>query len=227
MKYPEILIPENKALELAHFREMDYFAVNNYKLPIEMMLENAGLQLANFVAAFAEKGQRIKIGVGNGNNGGGGLVAARRLVARGFMVYLDLFTEITKELPAKQLERALIFGAKTESISQPDVWIDAYLGFSQRLLLPQPLIEIIEDANRNRAVKISLDIPTGFTGDMNSQYFIADKILTLAAPKKILYSLDLQTEIFIADLGIPNEVYAKFGTEQLPFYKSDILKLKR
>ena len=227
MNYPEINYPEEKALELEQFREMDYYAVNNYNLPIEMMMENAGLQLANLVAGFTEKTQSIKIGIGDGNNGGGGLVAARRLAAWGFTVHLDLFTEITKELPAKQLERALKFGAKMESIPLPDVWIDAYLGVSQRLPLPQSLIEIIEEANRNRVVKISLDIPTGFTGEMNSQYFKADKILTLAALKKMLYSLDLQTEIFIADLGIPNEVYAKFGTEQPPFYKSNILKLSR
>jgi NAD(P)H-hydrate epimerase len=227
MKYPEILIPENKALDLVHFREMDYFAVNNYKLPIEMMMENAGLLLANFVAAFAEMGQRIKIGVGNGNNGGGGLVAARRLAAWGFTVYLDLFAEITKELPVRQFERAIKFGAKVENIPDPDVWVDAYLGFSQRLPLPESLIKIIEETNHSRAVKISLDIPTGFTGDLHSQYFEADKILTLAAPKKILYKLDSQIEIFIADLGIPKEVYAKFETEQPPFYKNNILKLNR
>ena len=227
MKYPEIVIPKEKALELEQFREMDYYAVNNYNLPIEMMMENAGLQLANLVTGFTEKTQSIKIGIGNGNNGGGGLVAARRLAAWGFTVYLDLFTEITKKLPAKQLERAMKFGAKMESIPNPDVWIDAYLGFSQRLPLPQSLIEIIEEANRSRAVKISLDIPTGFSGNKNSQYFKADNILTLAAPKKMLYHISSSTEIFIADLGIPSEVYAKFGTVQPPFYKSNILKLYR
>ena len=227
MKYPEINFTIDKALELEQFREMDYYAVNNYKLPVEMMMENAGLQLANLVTAFAEKEQRIKIGVGNGNNGGGGLVAARRLAAWGFTVYLDLFTEITKELPVRQLERALKFGAKVEDVPKPDVWIDAYLGFSQRLPLPQSLIEIIDEANRSSAVKISLDIPTGFPGDINSQYFEADKILTLAAPKKMLHHVNSSTEIFIADLGIPIEVYAKFGIEQPPFYRSNILKLNR
>lgn len=227
MKYPEINFTKDNALELEQFREMDYFAVNHYHLPVEMMMENAGLQLANFVAAFAEKGQFIKIGVGNGNNGGGGLVAARRLTAWGFSVYLDLYTEITKELPAKQLERAMKFGAKMENIPKPDVWIDAYLGFSQRLPLPQSLIKIVEKANCSGALKISLDIPTGFLGDINSQYFEADKILTLAAPKKMLYHINSSTEIFIADLGIPRQVYAKFGTEQPPFHKSNILKLNR
>ena len=227
MKYPEIFFPIEKALELGDFRDMDYYAVNNYSLPIELMMENAGLQLANFISGFTEKDQIIRIGVGNGNNGGGGLVAARRLVAWGYTVYLDLFTEITKELPAKQLERALKFGAKIENIADPDIWVDAYLGFSQRLPLNPLLLKITDEANNSPATKVSLDIPTGFHGDTNHPYFRANHVLTLAAPKRILYNLPANTEIFIADLGIPKEVYEKFGTEPPPFHENNILLLKR
>ena len=226
MNFTEINIPVEKALELDSFREMDYFALINYNLPIEIMMENAGLQLANLIAGFTQKVQTIKIGVGNGNNGGGGLVAARRLAAWGYSVYLDFFTEITKELPAIQLERAVKFGAKTENIDNPDVWIDAYLGFSQRLPLNKTLLKIIEDANNSSAIKVSLDIPTGFLGDIDKPFFQADKILTLAASKKILYNLNSNTEIYIADLGIPKEVYTKFGIEPLPFHENNIIKLK-
>lgn len=227
LKYPQIKYPKEKAFELDRFREMDYYAVNNFNLPIELMMENAGLQLANLVANFATKKQTIRVGVGNGNNGGGGLVAARRLAAWGFDVYLDIFTEITKELPATQLKRALKFGVRRENIPNPDIWIDAYLGFSQRLPLNSSLLQIIEKANSSSATKISLDIPTGFMGDINTPHFEADKVLSLAAPKTILYNLNLNTEIYIADLGIPKEVYRKFGTDDLPFQKSNILKLKR
>lgn len=227
MKFIEINYPKEKALELDSFRDMDYYAVNNYNLPISFMMENAGLQLANLVASFAQKEQTIKIGVGNGNNGGGGLVAARRLAAWGYSVYLDLFTEITKDLPLVQLERTLKFGAKIDNISNPGFWIDAYLGFSQRLPLELALLKIVDEANNSSAIKVSLDIPTGFLGDTNSPYFKSDKILTLAAPKKILYNLNTNTEIYVADLGIPKEVYTKFGTEILPFHKNNIIKLKR
>ncbi len=40
MIYPEISYPKEKALELSKFREMDYHAVNNYNLPVELMMEN-------------------------------------------------------------------------------------------------------------------------------------------------------------------------------------------
>jgi len=227
LKYPVITLPKEMTFELERFKDMDYYAVNNYNLPIELMMENVGLQLANLISNIAKKTQTIKVGIGNGNNGGGGLVAARRLAAWGYDVYIDLFTNITKELPAIQLERALKFGAKHLPINKPDVWIDAYLGFSQRLPLSPSLLEIIEEANRSSALRVSLDIPTGFIGDIKSPFFKANKILTLAAPKKILYNLDVDTEIFIADIGIPNSVYKKFGRKILPFDKNNILKLVR
>lgn len=84
MDYREIKIPLTDALELSQFKEMDYYAVENYALPIELMMENAGLQLANLVASSIQHPDtKILIGIGNGNNGGGGLVAARRLAAWG------------------------------------------------------------------------------------------------------------------------------------------------
>lgn len=224
MNYPEIVFPKEKALELSDFRDMDYFAIKNFNISIELMMENAGLHLADLISKVASKDQSIRIGIGNGNNGGGGLVAARRLAAWGYQVCLDLFTEITKELPLVQLERALKFGATTSELQNPDVWIDAYLGFSQRLPLSEDLSNTMEKANSSKAVKISLDIPTGFIGNTDTPYFRADKILTLAAPKKILYDLQ-NAEIYVADLGIPHQVYEMFETDFLPFDKGRVIKL--
>jgi len=227
MSYPEITYPKEKALELKDFRDMDYYTVNEYHLPIELMMENAGLQLANFISKLANKNQIIKIGVGNGNNGGGGLVAARRLAAWGYQVYIDQFVEITKDLPSIQLKRALKFGASLNNVLNPDVWVDAYLGFSQRLPLDKILTAKIKEANMNNAIKVSLDIPTGYLGDQSTIYFEANHIVSLAAPKKILFDLPKNVDLYVADLGIPDKVYQLFSTEILPFNKGNILKLKR
>ncbi len=226
MIYPEIKIKTDIALELEQFKEMDYYAIVNYNLPIELMMENAGLHLASLVAKFSEPGKSIRIGIGNGNNGGGGLVAARRLSAWGYNVSLDLITNITKDLPSIQLQRALKFGATIYNNEDFDVWIDAYLGFSQRFPLPEKLFAIIDESEKSSAMKVSLDIPTGYIGDSSVPYFKSDKVLTLAAPKRILNRLIDSIEIYVADLGIPKEVYSKFGAEVLPFHNSPIIKLK-
>ncbi len=224
MNIPAVEIPIDGALELEQFREMDYFAVEHYNLPIELMMENAGLQLARLVAIQASRESKILIGIGNGNNGGGGLVAARRLSAWGYAVHLDLITEIRKDLPRAQLDRALRFGANPHQIEEPDIWVDAYMGFSQRLPLKSDLIERINRASSSSALRISLDLPTGYIGDLNTPRFTANQILTLAAPKKILYSLP-NTELFLADLGLPAKVYAEFGSTPPPFEQGGILQI--
>jgi NAD(P)H-hydrate epimerase len=216
---------QTKALSLESFKEMDYLAITEYHLPIELMMENAGLQLARLTSYSASKDSKITIGVGNGNNGGGGLVAARRLAAWGYDVYLDVAVAITKDLPKTQLKRALLFGAKEGFPAQTDIWVDAYLGFSQRLPLSQILIEKIDLANASRAHRISLDIPLGISSDGASPMFHANTVLTLAAPKKILEILSSETDIFVADIGIPEDVYKKFKIKMPEFFEEQILKI--
>lgn len=211
-----------ETLSLASFKEMDYLAVEQYDLPIELMMENAGLQLARLIALSADKKSKIQIGIGNGNNGGGGLVAARRLSAWGFDVFLDIPVAITKELPVKQLKRALLFGAIKETTVTPDIWVDAYLGFSQRLPLSTIFLERILAANASTAFRISLDIPMGISTDLSQPMFNANQVLTLAAPKEVLNSLPPETDIRIADIGIPHPIYKKFGIPMPSFFEHQI-----
>jgi NAD(P)H-hydrate epimerase len=75
--------PLATGLTLDTFVAMDDVAVNDYHLPIELMMENAGLCLARLTALQMPRPAKVVIGIGIGNNGGGGLVAARRLSAWG------------------------------------------------------------------------------------------------------------------------------------------------
>ena len=59
------------SLSLEAFKEMDYWAVEKYNLSIELMMENAGLQLARLIAKKATEISVITIGVGNGNSSSG------------------------------------------------------------------------------------------------------------------------------------------------------------
>ncbi len=227
--WQDIYLPESEALDLSSFKDMDYYAVKKFYLPIELMMENAGWALAIIVAASSNKKDHILIGAGNGNNGGGGLVAARRLAGWGYTVHLDLPVPITKPLPLQQLKRAVAFGALIQDMpeAEPDIWVDAYLGFSQYLPLSTSFTNRIKRANALDAKRIALDIPTGFTGKNSTLYFKANTVICLAAAKKILFDLDKNTEIFISDLGIPQEVYQRFHTPSPPFDTSPILRWSR
>ncbi|GET24366.1 NAD(P)H-hydrate epimerase [Prolixibacter sp. NT017] len=227
MNFPEINLAEIATLPIDSFREMDYLAVRQYNLPIELMMENAGLNLARLASSFLPEKGEILIGTGTGNNGGGGLVAARRLAAWGYEVFLDIPDKNLNELPASQLKKALKFGAKIEKQKNPKLFIDAYFGFSQRLPLPAIFVKALETANQFQCPKISLDLPSGFNKQTSESLFKPDAILTLAAMKTELIPLLKTTQIFVADLGIPSFAYKEFKTEvPVTFKKSGLFSVK-
>ena len=206
---------------------MDYASIERYDIPIELMMENADLNLARLTASLVSLSDKILIGVGTGNNGGGGLVAARRLAGWGYKVYLHLPNKDLKPLPQLQLKRALAFGVRTTDIENPAVFIDAYLGFSQRLPLAPDMLEVIGKMNNLKCKKIALDIPTGFNKTTSELLFKPDIILTLAAMKTELVPLLGQIQIYIADLGLPHTIYSEFDIKPLPEFKeSGIIECK-
>ncbi|MBS0010245.1 MAG: NAD(P)H-hydrate epimerase [Bacteroidales bacterium] len=216
---------KNNHLSIDRFREMDYLAVEQYHLPVELMMENAGLQLARLVINFLPRRGKILIGIGPGNNGGGGLVAARRLAGWGFHVHLDIPEKNLRELPAIQLERALSTGVSAYSVTDPGIFVDAYLGFSQRLPLQKTVQQSIEAAKELSCLKISLDLPTGFNKNTGETIFTPEIILTLAAMKTELLSLSGKSIFYLADLGIPEAVYHHFGLKQASVFRdSGLLK---
>lgn len=214
-----IIVTEDQALHLDEFREMDFYAVKHFALPIELMMENAGLQLARVVAQHAAAGATVVVGVGPGNNGGGGLVAARRLHGWGYQVHLHVTATALKDLPQLQLTRALAAGVVDGLPASATVFVDAYLGFSQRLPLSSWYLEAIHQELVQRAeVRVALDIPTGLGANPAQPFFPATVVCALAAPKKILFSPQLNAQFYVADLGIPHAVYERFCMElTLPF----------
>jgi NAD(P)H-hydrate epimerase len=227
MSFPEIPASSVRALTLDAFREMDYYAVQNYHLPVEIMMESAGLQLARLTSSVADPGATVLVGIGPGNNGGGGLVAARRLEAWGYKVHLEIPMKPEHRMLRNQLNRTIAYGAEKEFAASYDIVLDCFFGFAQRLPLPAEVQFLLEKMNRMDAMRISLDIPTGISDSDEAVRFRAHKVLTVAAPKKILLNHMDEYELYIADVGIPVEVYTrnKIDYSQLGFYRDQIVRL--
>jgi NAD(P)H-hydrate epimerase len=206
------------------FKKMDELAIRKYGLTIELMMENAGLQLARLITQHASLQSKIHIGIGKGNNGGGGLVAARRLSGWGFHVDLDIPDLDLHPLPSKQLERALASGAVVSPLAKPDMFVDAYFGFSQKLPLPEVYLASIHKANQNSAFRISLDLPSGFNKETGETLFQPDLILSMAAPKTELIQFGYGPILLMADISIPRELYDHFDLPQPAFQQSGIIK---
>ena len=156
----------------------------------------------------------ILIAAGQGNNGGGGLVAARRLAGWGYTVNLLLTTNELSSLAKLQLERAIACGANPYSGGNPTVVVDALLGFSQRLPLSADYTDMINKTSLLSGIKISLDLPSGFDTTKGTSLFNPDIILTLAAMKTELVVFAESKELLITDIGIPSSIYKHFDTCQ-------------
>lgn len=90
--------------------KVDTLMIEKFLIPVELMMENAGLNLARLALESIEgedPKKTVQVIAGPGNNGGGGMVAARRLLSWGIQteVYLPRGIESLKQIPHKQMVR--------------------------------------------------------------------------------------------------------------------------
>jgi NAD(P)H-hydrate epimerase len=212
------------SLTTEQMREVDRIAVEDFNLGILQMMENAGRNLAQFIISYFEhRPIHVAILAGPGGNGGGGLCCARHLHNHGFPVSLLLSKSVgslgyAARSQQKILEEAGVHASNDDQfenvLAQADVVIDALIGYSLHGAPRGLASELIEMCNRMADKVISLDIPSGVdstSGEKPGVAIQADAILTLALPKKGLSTID--GDIYLADIGIPPEVYSQLGIE--------------
>ena len=72
-------------------KEVDRIMVEEYHIPVELMMEHAGLNLARLAVKYSnENVNKYIVVAGSGNNGGGGIVSARRLASWGLNAQIYL-----------------------------------------------------------------------------------------------------------------------------------------
>jgi len=101
-------MPEVPALSSKEMAELDRRLVDDFRIDLSMMMENAGRSVATQARTImgGVEGNKILVMAGKGNNGGGGMAAARNLHNWGAHVNVVLATPAheLKELPLRQFE---------------------------------------------------------------------------------------------------------------------------
>lgn len=217
--------------------EIDRIAIEETDPNLFQMMENAGRNIAELTIKTLGKSWKkseILILAGTGGNGGGGICAARHLANKGANVSVCMTDiEKLKEVPKYQLHILKSTNAKIISIKElknenPDLIIDAIIGYS---LVGNPKgtsAEMIEWASEKLGVRLSLDVPSGVnatTGEVMATFINPDLTMTLALPKTGLIP-SVTGELYLADIGIPKKVFEKIGLKyQTPFNDNYIVKL--
>ena len=221
--------------------EVDRLMIEEWEITLMQMMENAGRNFADLARRQMEEtvqGKRVAILCGYGNNGGGGMVAARHLHNWGASVGAILIGDEKrlKDIPIHQwriLQRMKITRSTLE-LSSTDLILDAMLGYGAEGDPRPPISDWIHLANKSGRPILSLDTPSGLdttTGIPGSPCIHASATLTLALPKTGLLTATAKPfigDLYLADIGVPPELYASpsLGLQvDSPFREETIVKL--
>jgi NAD(P)H-hydrate epimerase len=213
------------SIDTDQMREVDRLMIDFYGISLLQMMENAGRNLAEQAVRMLGKGNigkhRILILCGVGNNGGGGMVAARHLHNRGANVEVQLIAKAKKLKESPRLQWQILqnmdFKLGAGNLAEYDLIIDAMIGYGLMGDPRPPVSDWINRANMSDVDILSLDAPSGLdtsSGKAGTPCIRAAATLTLALPKTGLMTeeaIGLVGELYVADISVPPELYRKMA----------------
>ena len=195
-----------------------------------ILMENAGLQLANIIQKqySKNKSKNILIVCGSGNNGGDGLVCARHLIQFADKITICLLNingklktnEVKKNWNLirgiKKIKKMEIFQNKNftkefeNEINKSDIIIDALFGTGLHGKLNNQVAFVMNQINKSEKSIVAVDIPSGLNpldGSIANDVIIAELTVTFHKSKTgLLQREEITGEIITVDIGIPPEL---------------------
>ncbi len=252
MAVPALRAADVSMVTAAQMAEVDRSALEEFGITLLQMMEQAGSHLADVVRLEAGghlKDRRIVVAVGPGNNGGGGLVAARHLANRGASVQVVLARPALRMSEAARHQLATLIAMEIHCcvatydltddelervLADADVVVDAVLGYRIHDAPRGEAERLIGFITRAGRPVVSLDLPSGLDPDSGEAAGIAiaaTATLTLALPKPGLFQgegPDRAGRVYLGDIGLPEALYAGLGISVgHPFSAGRIVLLDR
>ncbi|MBD3162240.1 MAG: NAD(P)H-hydrate epimerase, partial [Candidatus Eisenbacteria bacterium] len=198
-------------------------------VPSLLLMERAGQGIVSVLQRCFRPlaARRIWIVCGRGNNGGDGLVVARRLHDLGYNPRV-LLTNEPDEFGgdagvqiAWAHRRGIVLErwdpdhfVQLDRLEEEDLLVDAILGTGFQGTIRGEKAEIVEAMNGSRASIVAVDVPSGVaadTGAVDGPAILADRTVTMAYPKRSFLFWPARGyvgEWTAVDIGIPEEVAA-------------------
>jgi ADP-dependent NAD(P)H-hydrate dehydratase / NAD(P)H-hydrate epimerase len=207
-------------------READRIAIEAMGIPSLSLMENAARVVVRELVRLLPDplAGRVAIVCGKGNNGGDGMAVARLLKGAGYLPEVLLLADPASlsgdaraqydRLEGGGVPVRLLFGesdleALEGRLAEADLVVDALLGTGLGGPVRGLYARAIAAINASGAFVVSVDIPSGLSGDAllpDEPAVHADLTLTLALPKPILYTPEasgLCGEVRLLDIEIP------------------------
>ncbi|HKO17745.1 MAG TPA: NAD(P)H-hydrate epimerase, partial [Acidobacteriaceae bacterium] len=188
-------------LTAAEMREVDRLTAEQFGVPLDVLMENAGGAVARFCMHEYRAAKKVVVLAGKGNNGGDGFVAARVMAEGGKSVEVlllgqadDVKGEAAGALAKLRREAQQVVVremAEVEdgeaAISSAELLVDAVVGTGFKPPLRDLAATLKEAVDVARAPVVAVDLPSGWDADSKRQSgegaYRADAVVTFTAPK--------------------------------------------
>ncbi len=188
-----------KVAKVDEMKDLDRRATEEFGISEDLLMENAG-QAVYFVISqeLGIKGNKFVVFCGGGNNGGDGLVVARKIHSNGGEVKVFLLDdeakfkgaarknfEIVSRIPI-EMSRVSSIDSVIPELLDCDAIVDAIFGTGLVRKVSGIYKDIIQLINESQSVVFSVDIPSGINGDTGQVMGAAvqaDYTVTFGLPK--------------------------------------------
>ncbi len=236
-----------KVATAEEMQELDRKAIETYRIPGIVLMENAGRGAAEVISkTFPDLHKRkIAIIAGKGNNGGDGFVIARYLLNHGIPVRVYLLTDPKGLRGDAETNFNVFHRMKGEVLSVPsskdyvkikrdlerfDILVDGIFGTGLDAEVRGYYREVIDHLNMLQKPIVAIDIPSGLDADTGKPLGAAIRAsltITFGLPKighLIPPGLDYVGELKVIDIGIPKRLVEE---EKIPTYLLEKEEIQR
>ncbi len=223
-----------KVSKVSEMREMDRRAIQEFSIPEEILMENAGGAVCSVIKnEFGIRDKRFVIFCGSGNNGGDGFVIARKLHSDGGSVKVFLLTQREKyqgaarknldiflRLPVDVKEIGSAEEVK-EEVVESDVIVDAIFGTGLEREVTGLQRDVISLINGSRKKAFAVDIPSGINGDTAQEMGIS-----VQADYTVAFGLPKVGNLLYPGFGRGGKLYVSHISFPPSLHESDSLKIE-
>jgi NAD(P)H-hydrate epimerase len=215
-----------KVAKVTEMKDLDRRATEEFGIAEDLLMENAG-QAVYFVMLqeFGIKNNRFVVLCGSGNNGGDGLVVARKIHSNGGEARVFLLDDETKLKGAARtnfeiVSRMPVEISRVDSIDSilsevldADAIVDAILGTGLVREVRGIYKDVIRLINESQRAVFSVDIPSGINGDTGEVMGVAveaDYTVTFGLPKlgNMLYpGYEHCGKLYVSHISFPPALY--------------------
>lgn len=226
--------------------QADKSTIQKEQIKSEELMERAAAQLFEWMHSRLRGTQvNIKLFCGIGNNGGDGMVLARKLHEHDYSikVYVVNYSEKRSEDFLLNLERLKdgkvwpdFINKETDlpEISSKDIIVDAIFGIGLNRAPDDWVGNLIKHINDSRAFTLSVDVPSGLPLDSSpwkpSYVVRASYVLSFQVPKLVFFLPETGVYVNqweILDIGLNQEFIAKTDADFELITRSEVLPLYR